>query len=1163
MKKNLGGRRLLAMVCLSWICCTLHLSVNGQKTSPSEKKIRLEDLLNKIESRDHVSFFITGARTLLDRLVPASLEKVPVQELRNKYLPLYGLTCTLSSYRKDVYELEATLIHVMGTVYEGGAGNRTLLKGVNVEIKGTKIIKETRDNGNFSIDSVPADAVLRFTAVDLVAREFNAIDCQGIGVPMERRIDAYDSATVFSNGYITKMKNSTTWSADAIPKARLEQSLSSNILERIEHRSTSLLYTHPSRDNTYAENIIIRGPSTINGGTQPTIVVNDQPYYGDASNINPEDVESVTVLKDATALSIYGVRAGNAVIVFNMKKNDSARRKLTFITGFNIQGRPYIPNFSVLTSGDLIDFQIKAYQSGYYNASLGNGVNISAVPPAVELADAEFRGRLSHDDVTSQLAAMRRVNLQNDIDRYFYQTSVEQQYTLQFAGNTSHFKYFVSGGVNQYYGNQVGVSRQRRTFRANVSYNISKKWALEGNLNYASASRVNGFNSGYNPSSYFTGKSIPTYFPLFDAHGNAQPFYGDLSHDYMRQQAALGYRNAVWSPGDAIGQELNKLETHDLLTNVNLTHTFSDRWKLDIKYQNEWQRHDGNDLFKGDSYVVNTIWNNYAQVDPTGRLFSNIPFGGIAYTRRQRINANQLRVQVDYRFLKNGLHDLLVYAGGEYRNISSKGDSTLLYGVGSPYGPPVINNEIYFPAGMTGIGEPQTIPTSMGNRNTRDNFLSGFISGTYTYLDRYTFSATFREDIANLFGTETNRNIQPLWSTGVTWHLEREDFFSVDFLSKLSFQASVGVLGNISRLGYPYTTIDINHGGITGTPYTTAFTLNAPNKDFRWEKVKIYNWEANFVTKDTRLYGTIGFFSKTSYDLMASIQVDPTRGSIQNPLTPASAYMNIARMRTNGVDIGLTMHNLKGKVKWVTNYFISAAASKIIDYPGPTGAGNQYLDVNTPNPVKGRSPYGVYAYKWLYLDGKGNPVGRYNGQADTLYDAIYNNTSLDSMIYKGSAQPKVFGSVMNTISKGPWSLFWTISFKLKYFMRRPVVSYSTLLQSWNSHGSYKDRWQAAGDERSTDIPSSSFTGNTYRDLFTANSDKYVIRADNVRLEEIGVGYQVNSFKWVGINVQQARLFINLSNIGPLWIANKQHIDANYNNIPRESMRFSVGGSFSF
>lgn len=1164
MKKNHGGRRLLAMVCLSWICCTLHLSVNGQKIDVPEKKIRLKDVLHKIESRDHVFFIITGAGALLDQLVPAGLGDMTVQELRDKYLLRYGLACTPSSYRKDVYELSVALIHVMGTVYEGDAGNRTLLNDVNVEVKGRKQTIATKDNGSFSLDSVPADDIIRFSAVDLVAREFNAIDCQGIAIPMEKRIDAYDSAIVFSNGYITKLKDATTWSADGIPKARLEQSLASNVLGRLEYRSTSLLYTSPSRDNANVENIVVRGPGSINGGNRPAIIVNDQPYYGDVNNINPEDVESFTVLKDATALSIYGVRAGNAVIVFNMKKSDTARSKITFITGLSIQGRPYIPNFSVLTSSDLIDFQIKAYQSGYYDASLANGVNMSPVPPAVELADAEFRGRLSHDEVAARLAAMRQVNLQHDIGKYFYQTSAEQQYTLQFSGNTSRFKHFVSAGITRYSGTQAGAYRHRRTVRATFSYDISKKWKLESNINYASTSRVNGFNPGYNPSSYFTGKNIPTYFSLTDAHGNAQPFYGDLSRDYMQQQVALGYRNAVWYPVNDIGQELNKLETYDLLTNLDLTHLFNNRWKLDIKYQNEWQKLNGNDLYKENSYLVNTLWNSNALMDPAaGKLSPNIPFGGISDIRRQRINTNQLRLQVDYTFSRKGLHDLLVYAGGEYRNISAKGDSVRLYGVGSSNGPAVINDEIFFPPGMTGIGEPQTIPTDIGNRNTNDNFLSGFISGTYTYLDRYTFSATFREDIANLFGTATNRNLLPLWSTGATWHLEKEDFFSVGFLSKLSFQASVGVLGNISRLGYPYTTIDINHGGVTGTPYTTAFTLNAPNKDFRWEKVMVYNGEANFVTKDTRLYGTISFFSKSAYDLMASILVDPTRGSIQNPLTPASAYMNVARMRTTGVDVGLTMHNLKGKLKWVTNYFISTVNSKIIDYPGPAGKGSQYLDINMANPVKGRSPYGVYAYKWLHLDGKGNPVGRYNGQADTLYDAIYNNTPLDSMVYKGSAQPKVFGSVINTISKGPWSLFWNISFKLQYFIRRPVVSYSTLLQSWNSHGSYKDRWKTSGDELHTDIPSVSFTGNSARDLFTANSERYVIRADNVRLEELGLGYQINNFKWGGINIQQARLFVNFSNLGPLWIANKQHIDPNYNNMPRESMRFSIGVSFSF
>jgi hypothetical protein len=650
-----------------------------------------------------------------------------------------------------------------------------------------------------------------------------------------------------------------------------------------------------------------------------------------------------------------------------------------------------------------------------------------------------------------------------------------------------------------------------------------------------------------------------------DARGNALPFYGDYKAGYMRHLDSIGFHSAAWYPLNDVNREINRLDTRDYVANIGLQYTFGDRWRLDARYQVEYQSMNRNDLHSDSSYYTRDLTNIYTQWDPvTGGLFSPIPSGGVSDLSKYSIAARQARVQLGWQIRRDTVHVFSLLGGVDFRNIVTTGDTSRRYGVGGKTAPSPVNDTIVYPSYMIGSSEPKTIPVYAGHKRTTDLLLSNFLNGTYTYKDRYTFSASLCGDVANLFGASTNNKWQPLWSVGASWHVWREKFYKFDLFQELVIQASIGTLGNISRQATAYTTMAAGYGGITGTPYATAYITSPSNTGLAWEKVRIFNLGVDFATRRHILKGRIDLYSKQSFDLMAQTFLDPTLGGIQNPGSRAFYYANSAGLTAKGLDIDLTSRILSGKLEWTTDVLFSIASSKVSKYSGPPGIGKDYLNTSFPNPVQGRPPFAIYAYKWLYLDGQnGDPVGTLNGGPNKDWDSIVNNTLLDSMVYKGPAQPPVFGAIRNTLKIGKFSLSWNISFKFGYFMRKPAFSSTDILNKWNSVDTYRQSWKKPGDERITNVPSLDYSGNTNRDFFYANSDIMVVPADNIRLEDIILSYETRRKHQDKKRFPQWRIFTGLSDLGPLWLANKDHIDPYYNNMPKQGIRFILGSNISF
>ncbi|MGE8426217.1 MAG: TonB-dependent receptor domain-containing protein, partial [Sphingobacterium siyangense] len=338
---------------------------------------------------------------------------------------------------------------------------------------------------------------------------------------------------------------------------------------------------------------------------------------------------------------------------------------------------------------------------------------------------------------------------------------------------------------------------------------------------------------------------------------------------------------------------------------------------------------------------------------------------------------------------------------------------------------------------------------------------------------------------------------------GAAWDMAKEDIGLDKLFSRFKLRGTYGVSGNIARNANAISTITLNTSGTTH-PFPTAYLNNIANSKLSWERVKQWNAGIDFEFLNKRIKGTIDWYTKKAVDLLASTPVDPTYGV-------SSVYMNVADMKGRGIDIQINTQNIKGALSWETVWMYSHTSSKITKYLLPVAStSQQYLPITLANPLEGRPLYSVFALKWEGLDpANGDPQGLLAGNLSKDYNALYNQTPLEDLVFFGTAQPTHFGAVRNRLTYKQFDLSFSISFKFGYYFRTNSVNYTNMFAGdWYGHADYAARWQETGDEMYTAIPSLVYPANVNRDNFYKYSEALVQRGDHIRFDDINIGYSI-------------------------------------------------------
>ena len=1042
--------------------------------------------------------------------------------------------------------------------------------GANIRAKSSPRTIMADSTGKFILDQVKRGEILSASSVGMDSLE-KIVEGPGLlRIHLNHHASLLGEITIeVNNGYQKLSKKMGVGSYGAIDNTLINRSVSPNALDRIENLSPGVLFPHGGQSvngSTIPAIIEVRGRSTLFANPSPLVVLDNFPYDGDLRNINPNDIDTIYILKDAAATSIWGLRAGNGVIVLTTKKGKGPVPQLTYNTSIGFQQKPDLSNIRSISSTDFLHFERQLFDSGYYASNFTDPMNHDPVTSGVALLYAKQQGLISPAAADAQLTALSQQDIRKDIGKYFYGASINQQHSLQLSGNGTGISYYFSAGWDHNLSNVIATKFDRFSLRSQNSFTVTRNLQVEAGANFTLLTDKSGNNIQYNYLSPHGAKGLYPYAKLADAQGHPLPVNLDYNSNYLQQTDQLGFPSWSFTPLSDLHAADHTTKTRDYLLTAGARYKLIPSLNLEFKYQFEDQLTSRTDLYKDSSYFARDLVNRFIQVDPnTHHLSYPIPPGGIQDVNNNEVVSNQGRLQLNYSNQQRKWHELDAIAGYEIRSMVTTGNNSRYYGYDPDRisaAPPLDYTTSYT---QYGTFAASMIPNPQGTTHLTDHFISIYGNAAYTYHNLYSLFGSIRNDRANLFGVNTNGKGVPLWSTGVAWQASNQNFYPLNWLPFLKFRATYGRSGNIARLASAYTTaLSSTSGGPSGSPYDQLTIQSPPNKNLRWEQVDQWNYGVDFATKGRILSGTIEYYRKNATDLLAQIPADPTLGLTQTLGTAGTYYGNAASIKGKGVDVQLDTRNLNGELKWTTRLLYSYTSSIVHQYLVQPGLGNIYLDQNVLNPVAGKPVLGVYSFRTQGLDPQtGDPRGIANGKTSLDWASLYNTTRLDSMVFNGPTEPTRFGSLRNTFSWRHFSLSFTLSYQFGHYFRVPGLSYSGLAKSWTGSNAYALRWQQPGDEKKTNVPSLRYPLDESRDKFYVYSNSLVRRSDQIRWEDISLSYELDKGQYRKLPFQDIRFYTYVSGLGTIWTANKEHIDPYYINVPRDRPRYSIGMTIHF
>lgn len=1154
------------------ICCLG--SASAQKVSIDVKNATFRSVALEIQKQTGYSFSISKrysdiSKPVTLRVKEVSLDAVLDQLFKNQPFS-YAIDGKIISLKdKPTYKRAPSLEdkplqiqeNIRGRVIDS-LGNP--LANASVAVKGKPLKVPTDVNGYFSIVASEGD-ILQVNFLGYIPRDIN-IRLPLSDIQLHVNPQEINEILVVNTGYQTLPKERTAGSFETIDNELLNRSISTNLFERLEN-VTNGLYT--SQNDVGPDKYLIRGRSTILADAKPLIILDNFPFDGNLEDINPNDVENVTILKDASASSIWGARAGNGVIVVTTKKGKAGTQRISITSNITVNKKPDLYSLPRISSSDYIDIEQQLYELGYYQADENmhqDGYLFPPFTPVIQLLRQHKNNpTLTESELRLAIDAYRNYDVRRDLEKYFYRNSVIQQHALNVSGGTEKANYYISAGYDKDKMSLIGDERDRITIRSQNEFHLSKKFTIDMGLNFMQSNNTSGNNLGIGMQSG-SFKSLYPYAKLVDGDGNGLPIYWNYTKDFIDDAQSKGLLNWEYSPLDEIDRREYKNRTRQVVANTGARYNLMDGLALNFRYQLLYTDNLVNNHYNKDAYYVRDVVNRFSNLNNNGNVTRPIPMGDIIKKDNSTSVSQQGRVQLNYDKIWADKHEVNAIAGWEIKELKSTGNTNSYFGYSKKGSTNTtgLNYNQQYPQYQYGILAPyvtERIPASWSISGAIDRYVSYFSNATYGYLSRYYLSGSTRVDASNLFGVKTNQKQVPLWSVGAAWQIDKEPDFNAEWVNSLRLRFTYGSQGNVSKRVSAYTTgrYENFNWKLNGLQHITIIT--PPNASLRWETIKMANIGLDFSLFNNRYYGSIEYYHKKGYDLLGSAPLDPTMGMSVND-GPVSYYGNLAQIKGDGVDLKIGAILLDRVFRWKTDWLYNYHLTKVTQYDMPVSAmGNAYLSDYMINPVTGRNINAIYAFKWAGLNAEnGVPQGYYNNEISSDASVLYNQTPLSEMSYYPT-HPTSYGALRNTFDYRNMSLSFNISYKFNYYFRKPSVQYSRLFESWSGHGDYNKRWQKPGDEKNTDVPAMAFPTNSLSESFYLYSDALIEKGDHIRLEDITASYTFERLTF--LPVQRISINAYLSNLGVIWKANKTDIDPNHTYSLTPGKTYAIGINLTF
>ncbi|WP_431245208.1 SusC/RagA family TonB-linked outer membrane protein [Flavobacterium sp. P21] len=905
-------------------------------------------------------------------------------------------------------------------------------------------------------------------------------------------------------------KTSYVGSASQIKSEQLENRPLTNALSVLEGSTSGVQIQSSAGQPGAAPEVRIRGFSSINGSNTPLYIVDGVPYAGDISNLNSSDIESLSVLKDASSTSLYGSKAANGVIIITTKSGKSQKDKFSLNLSTGMTSRS-IKDYKRVNALDYYPLEWEAIRNSrpMGNQSEIDAANIyaSARVPVVLVTNPFNVPNGSIVGADGKLNPDAKLLYPQDLDwaKQLERAGVRKNVDFSYQGKSEKSNYFASLGYLDEDGYIQNSGFQRTTGRLNLNTSL-KQWFKTGvNMSGTLTNSKLGTDGVQNTSSFKnpfrTMRTMGPIYPVFDHTANGDYVLdenGNRVYSTVRASGASNGRNVVYetlNDTDVVkGLALSARTFFEISFTKDLK--FTTNASIDKTYSNR-------------TYSYNTEIGDGA---PTGLMGKDDKIlTGITYN--QLLNYSK----------KIGDHSFNALLGHESFDYERNWTSSSKMGQVAPN---IIEYVNY--ATTTGL-------TSYTRNYATESFFSRV---GYDYMNKYIFSASLRRDGSSKFA-ENNR-WGNFWSLGGAWVLSKENFLkNQSWIDDLKLRVSIGQVGNDS-----HTISDTNDYGtkINGLNYYVSqptFSLGNDNgseggiltyavtaPDLKWEVNTQKDLALEFSLFKSRLKGSVEYYNRNTDGLIFSVP---------NPLSSGLDYRieNIGSMVNKGFEVGLDGAIIKTKdFSWNLNINASTINNKITDLPqGEIIDGTKKLSV-------GHSIYDYWLRDWYGVD----PA---DGYALFVADPKFVNPSDSSMRvvngvnvttdqnkamyhYAGSAIPDLFGSFGNTFKYKGLQLNVVCAYQIGGQMYD--TNYAVLMHTGNNYGSALStdvfrRWQKPGDI--TDVPRLDINRNTAP---SSASDRWLIGSDYLSLRQINLSYKVPSEFISRFEIDNASVYLNGENL---------------------------------
>lgn len=1118
----------------------------AQKITLSGRNMPLEKVFDQISSQ-------TGYDVLFTRKALAGMKTVSI-EVKNAVLdevlaliftgqPLkYSIedktivvTRKRSSFLDQRDETLSPPIEVSGRVIDS-SGN--LLAGATIKVNGKNKIYFANEKGEFLFSAEEGDDITVSFIGFRPYRFILSVNTAKQTIILKPNAEKLNEVSVVSTGYQQIPKERATGSFVQIDNELLNRSVSTNILDRLKGVASGVLF----QSDVSREGFNIRGRSTIFANTSPLIVLDNFAYDGDLSTINPNDILSISILKDAAAASIWGVRAGNGVVVITTKKGQfNQPPKVSFNSNVTIRERPNLLGQPTMSTSDMIDVERFLIERGVFDNSLNNLPHYAPSPLLAILKDMS----LSDDERERQVDALRAIDNRIDKERYYHRPATLQQYALNLSGGGQNNRYFVSVGYDHNLADRRSDMDSRFSLNARNTYHL-----MNGKLEATAGvtMTVNNSKTNYSRAVDLLNPNR-VYIPLADAQGNPVTTWPEYRRSWA--DTVAGGQMLDWSlrPLEEFNRGGRAPQVTTYLLNAGLKYRIINGLHAEALYQYSRGVTEYHTFFDEDSYYTRDLINRFAQLGATGALIYPVPKGDILETGVGTFFSHNLRGLLHFNRVWNNDHELTALAGAEVKNYESDQKSNRLYGYDEAIGSSVPVD--YADEYTSVLGREARIPYSSSVSNATDRYISYFANAAYTFRSRYNLSASVRRDASNLFGVKSNQRWVPLWSVGASWHISKEPFYHLDWLPELRFRITNGYNGNVDKTISAYTTAR----SVTANPFSVpALEIrNPPNPALRWEKINVTNLGLDFGLIGQRISGTVEYYFKRGKDIIGDSPLPPSTGI-------AEFRGNSADIRGEGIDVTINSINLKGAFQWSTQLLFSFNRDEVSKYLVNTSP----LGLHEGYPVNA-----LFAYRWAGLDPEtGDPQGYLDGKTSKAWSTINNVDSSSSAAYTGSSDPRIFGGLRNTLQWKNVTFSFNLLYKMDYVFRSPTIIYNSLLSTGakysHLHADYKRRWLKPGDEQITEVPSMVYPVVSARETFYQNAEVLVENGGQIRLQDIQLAFDLDKRRYPRLPLDNIRIYFYASNLGLLWRANKKDLDPDYFSAAYpEQKQLAMGLSFKF